>query len=254
VPLVAAGLAFYAFLALVPALIAAVLVFGLVADPADLERLIADLSDTLPDSARDLLDTLLSGIVATSNASLSIGLVVALAGALWSASSGTAALIKSINAVFGLPETRRFLRVRALSALLTAGAIVLLTILGFVATALPALLEAAGLGDAGRTAVSVARWPMLLVLVAGAMAVLYRVAPDRPAPPGWAASRGAVVAAFVWIAASGAFSFYVASFGTYNQTYGVLAGVVVLLLWFFLSGLSVLLGALVDAEMERRRT
>jgi membrane protein len=253
VPLVSAGVAFYAFLALVPAMIAAVLVFGLVADPADLERMLVDLADVLPASARDLLDTLLSGIVAASNASLSIGLVVALGAALWSASSGMAALIKSINAVHGLPETRGFLHLRALSGLLTLGAIAVLAGLTFVATGLPAVLSAVGLGDAGRTVISVARWPILLLLVAGALALLYRLAPDRPAPAGWAASRGAAVAALIWVAASGAFSFYVASFGTYNQTYGVLAGVIVLLLWFFISGLSVMAGALIDAELEQRR-
>jgi membrane protein len=253
VPLVSAGVAFYAFLALVPAMIAAVLVFGLVADPADLERMLEDLTDVLPASARDLLDTLLSGVVAASDASLSIGLVVALGAALWSASSGMAALIKSINAVHGLPETRGFLHLRALSGLLTLGAIAVLAVLTFVATGLPTVLSAIGLGDVGRTVVSVTRWPILLLLVAGALALLYRLAPDRPAPADWAASRGAAVAALLWVIASGAFSFYVASFGTYNQTYGVLAGVIVLLLWFFISGLSVMVGALIDAELERRR-
>jgi membrane protein len=253
VPLAAAGVAFYAFLALVPAMIAAVMVFGLVADPADLERIIADLSGTLPDSARDLLDTLLSGIVSAPSSSLSVGLAVALGGALWSASSGTAAVVKSINTVFGLRETRPFVHLRALSGLLTIGAILLLAVLGFVGTALPVVLGSIGLGDLGRAVISVTRWPLLLLLVAGSLAVLYRVAPNRPAPPGWAASKGAAVAAVVWVAASGAFSFYVASFGTYNQTYGVLAGVIVLLLWFYLSALSVLLGAAIDAEFERRR-
>jgi membrane protein len=253
VPLVAAGLAFYAFLALVPALIAAVLIFGLVADPADLERMIADLAEVLPDSARDLIEDLLSGIVSGSSTGLGIGLAVALAAVLWSASSGVNALVKAINAAFELQETRSFLRLRALSGMLTVGAIVLVAMMAFVGAALPVVVEAVGMGDAGRVVVTIGRWPTLLVFVAGAMAVLYRVAPNRPAPPGWMASAGALVAAIIWVAASGAFSFYVATFGTYNQTYGVLAGVIVLLLWFFLSGLSVLLGALVDAELERRR-
>ena len=139
---------------------------------------------------------------------------------------------------------------RGISLGLTVGALLFLVVAGFVAAALPLLLRSLGFGGIGRTLVDVGRWPVLLLTVVAGIALLYRIAPDRKEPRWRMATWGALVAAGVWLIATFGFSFYVSSFGSYSQTYGVLGGVVVLLLWFFLSGFAVLLGAVVDAELE----
>jgi membrane protein len=250
IPLTSAGVAFYAFLAMVPGLIAAVTIYGLVSDPADVERQVAELADALPESARDVISTQLTSIVGGSSAGLSIGLAASLAAVLWTASGGMAALIKGINSAFGEEETRGFLTLRGISLGLTIGALLFFVVAGFVAAALPLVLGSLGFGGVGRVLVDVGRWPILLVAVVTGIALLYRIAPDREEPRWRVATWGAMVAATVWMVATLGFSFYVSSFGSYSQTYGVLGGVVVLLLWFFLSGFAVLLGAVVDAELE----
>jgi membrane protein len=250
VPITAAGLAFYAFLALIPGLIAVVTAYGLIADPTDVERLITDLADVLPDSARNLIEDELQSIVSAPSAGLGMGLAIALGAALWSASGGMAALIKGINGAFGEEETRGFLALRGLSLGLTLGAIAFVVAAGFGTAALPLVLEGLGLGGVGRTLLEWGRWPVILLAVAAGIAVLYRVAPDRSRPPARWFNWGTLIAALVWLVATAGFSFYVSSFGSYSQTYGVLAGVVVLLLWFYLSGFALLLGALIEAEVE----
>lgn len=250
ISLTSAGLAFYAFLALVPALIAVVTIYGLVSDPADVERQVTELADILPESARSLIVDELTSIVEGPSAGLGLGLVISLAAVLWTATSGMAALIKGINAVFGEEETRGVLKVRGISLGLTLGALVFVVVAGFVVAAMPLLLESIGFGGVGRTLVDVGRWPALLLAVIAGIALLYRIGPDRKEPRWRMATWGALVAALLWLFATLGFSFYVSSFGSYSKTYGFLGGVIVLLLWLFLSALAVLLGAVVDSELE----
>jgi membrane protein len=251
VTLIAAGVAFYSMLAIFPALIAVVTIYGLVAEPTDVQRQVDSFAESMPPGAGDLLTAQLDQIVRTSERSLSIALAISLAAALWSASAGIQSLIKGLNIIYDEQETRGFIRLRGLALVLTIGAIVV--VLGALAliAVLPAVLREVGLGRAGELAVSIGRWPALVVLVAVALAVLYRLGPDRANPRFRWMSWGALVAVVLWVAVSAGFSWYVSNFGSYGQTYGSLGAVIVLLLWLWLSALAALIGAELDAEIER---
>ena len=252
VSLLAGGVAYFALLALFPALIAAVSLYGLVADPSDVTRQVEDLASSLPSSAQDLLTEQLDKLVDRPSAGLSIALVVSLALALWSASSGVQHLIEALNAAYDEDESRGAVKLRLLSLLLTVGAVVVVVVAIGLIAGLPALLDSTGLGDAAQTVLNVARFPLLAVAFAMALAVLYRKAPDRdPARIQWL-SWGAVLATVIWIVASILFSIYVERFSSLGETYGSLAGIVVLMLWLQITAAAVLIGAELNAELERQ--
>lgn len=252
VALLSAGVAFYGMLALVPALIAAVSVYGLVADPDQITRQVRDVASGLPGSARDLLVDQMDSIVATSSARLTTAAVLGVVVALWSASSGVAHLMEALNLAYDEEEGRGFVRRRGIALLLTIGAVVFVTVAVGLVTALPSLLDRTALGDAARTAVELARWPLLLVGFGLGCAALYRVAPDRDAARWRWVSWGSALATLLWIAGTVGFSIYASHFGSYNETYGSLAGIVVLMLWLLLTAASVLIGAEVNCELERQ--
>jgi membrane protein len=250
VPMMAAGLAYFSFLAIFPAMIAAILVYGLVADPAQVTAQVDSFAQSMPESARALLVDQLKSLASGSNHALGIGLVLALLAALWSASGGVSNLVKAVNIAYDEEESRGFLKLRAVSLLLTVGAIVFMLVAIALVAVTPAVLGALHLGVVGTILAQAARWILLVVFVMAALAVVYRVAPDRDAPKMRWASTGAVVATVVWVVASIGFSLYVDNFGKYAKTYGALAGVVVLLLWLYISAYIVLLGAEINAEAE----
>jgi membrane protein len=252
VALLAAGVAFYAMLAIFPAIIALVTVYGMVADPNQVESQVGEFAKSLPSGADELLTQQLQNVANAGQRSLSIGLVVSLLAVLWSVSSGVQGLVKGLNVVYDERETRGFFKLRALSLLLTLGAIVVAVVALALITVFPAVVDNLGLGRAGELAASIARWVVLALLVLFALAVLYRFAPDRANPRWRWVSTGAVVALLLWLLGSIGFSWYVDNFGKYNQTYGALAAVIILLLWLFLSAFAVLLGAELDAESERQ--
>jgi membrane protein len=252
VPLLAAGVAFYAMLAIFPAIIAVVTVYGMVADPAQVESQVGELAKSLPSGADQLLTEQLKSVTSAGRQSLSIGLALSLLGVLWSASSGVQGLVKGLNLVYDERETRGFLKLRGLSLLLTLGAIVVAVIAIALIAVFPGFVDSLGLGRAGELAASIGRWVVLALLVLAALAVVYRYAPDRANPRWRWVSWGAVVALVLWLLGSVGFSWYVDNFGKYNQTYGALAAVIILLLWLFLSAFVVLLGAEFDAETERQ--
>ena len=251
VTLIAAGVAFYSMLAIFPALIAVVTIYGLVAEPADVQEQVGSFAESMPPGAGDLLTAQLDQIVRTSERRLSIALVISVAAALWSASAGTQSLIKGLNIIYDEEESRGFVRLRGLALVLTIGAMVVaIGALALIAV-LPAVLGEIGLQRAGELAISIGRWPALVVLIAVALAVLYRLGPDRANPRFHWVSWGAVAAVVLWVVVSAGFSFYVSNFGSYGQTYGSLGAVIVLLLWLWLSALAALIGAELDAEIER---
>jgi membrane protein len=252
VSLLAAGVAFYAMLAIFPAIIALVTVYGMVADPAEVESQVGEFAKGLPSGADQLITEQLRNVVNAGEQALSIGLALSLLAVLWSASGGVQGLVKSLNLVYDERETRGFLKLRGLSLLLTLGAIVVAVVALALITVFPAVIDDLGLGEAGELAASIGRWVILALLVLVALAVLYRYAPDRANPRWRWVSWGAVVALVLWLLGSFGFSWYVDNFGKYNQTYGALAAVIILLLWLYLSAFAVLLGAEFDAEIERQ--
>ena len=250
--LIAAGVAFYAFLALVPTLIAAMLIYGLVTSPSEVQQQVTSFSSALPAEAQKLLQQQMTSLAASSKRGLSIGVIISLLLALWSASGGTGNLINAVNTAYDEKETRNFVKKRGLALVLTVGAILFFAVAASLIAVFPAVANAIGLGGFARAGFEALRWVVLLVVIAIALAVLYKVAPDRDnAKVRWV-SVGAMVATLVWIVASLGFSIYVNNFGSYGKTYGSLAGVVVLLLWLWLSVVAVLLGAEINAEAEKQ--
>ncbi|UJR83495.1 YihY/virulence factor BrkB family protein [Sandaracinus amylolyticus] len=252
ISVVAASVAFWTILAIFPALIALVLLYGLVSDPAEVERQIASMSSALPGDARTLLAEQMHAIVSTPRQGLGIGLVVSLLGALWAASGGMRALIDALNIAYDERETRNFFKLRALSIALTLGAIAFIALAVFSVGVLPVIFEYVGLGGVVERVLDVGRWPLLALLATVGLSALYRFAPNRTHAKWRWVTPGGVVAMAVWLGATALFSFYVSNFGKYNETYGALGGVIVLLLWFYISAFAILLGAEINAEMEHQ--
>jgi membrane protein len=252
VPLLAAGVAFFGFVALFPALIAGVTLYGLVADPQQVEQQIEGLTSALPEEAASLLGGQLQEIASGSEQALGIGLAVSLFGALFAASAGVQNLIKAVNIAYDEEETRGWFKLRGLALLLTLGAVVFLAGAVALIAVLPVVLEAIGIGGAALVGVQVARWAALIGFVLVALAVVYRYAPDRDDPRFSWVGLGSVVATVLWVLGSAGFSLYVSNFGSYGETYGALAGVVVLLLWLYLTSFIILLGAEINSETEHQ--
>ncbi len=160
--------------------------------------------------------------------------------------------MKAINLAYDEEESRGFLKLRGIALALTVGAIVFLLVTLALVAVVPPVLDALPLGVVGTILAQVVRWGLLVLLVVVALAVVYRLAPDRDAPKFRWTSTGAIVAAALWVLGSIGFSLYVNNFGSYNKTYGALAGIVVFLLWLYLTSYIVLLGAEINAESERQ--
>lgn len=252
VPLLAAGVAFFGFLALFPALIATVLLYGLIADPATVQKQVSSLGDALPSSAKTVITDQLTTLTSTSSGALSVGVIIALLLALWSASGGIGNLITAINVAYDEDESRGFVTRKLLALALTLAAIVFVLVVVVLVAAAPAVLDDLVSSGPIRWLLEAVRWLLVVTLFMAALAVLYRSSPDRDAPKLKWASVGAVVATVIWIIASVGFSLYVDNFSSYGKTYGALAGVVVLLLWLWISAYAVLLGAEINAEAEQQ--
>lgn len=247
---VAAAMTYYGLLALFPALIAVVSVYGLLFDANDVSRQLAEISTLLPTSAAEIVTEQVEAIVSTSDAALGFGLIISIVAALWTVSSGVSALIKAINLAYDETENRSFVKLRLVALGLTVGLVVFVVGAIFVITALPSAMDAMGMTAGAVNLTSILRWPGLGLILVLALAVLYRIGPNRDAAKWRWVSWGAVIAAVTWLLASLLLNVYVANFGSYNETYGALGGVVVLMLWMFVSALIVLVGAELDAELE----
>ena len=251
----AAALTYRAVLAVFPALLVLVSVLGLLG-PSAINTVLDNLRRLAPGSARQILNTAVTQL----QASRSIGGVVAvvgLAGAVWSASSYIAAFIRASNAVYDIREGRPVWKITPLRLGLTVLMMLLLLASALIVVFTGPLARRAGdvlgLGHVAVTAWSIGKWPVLVVLVAVMIAVLYWAAPNvRGRGFRWV-SPGSLLAVALWLALSAGFAVYVANFGAYNKTYGTLAGVIIFLVWLWLSNLAILLGLEFDAELTRER-
>ena len=221
-------------------------------DPHDIESHLASVSSLLPQEARSIINEQLKSVTESAGSALSLGAVGGLLLALWSASKGMKALVVSLNIAYDEEETRGFFTLTGLALLLTVGAVIFLVFALSLITILPSLVEGFGLGEVGQTVLTLLRWPFMALVVVGALAVLYRYAPNREKPQWQWASWGAGIASLLWIIGSILFSIYVENFGKYNETYGSLGSAVILFMWFFVTAYIVLFGAEVNAEMERQ--
>jgi membrane protein len=251
VPLLAAGVAFYAFLAIFPALIAIVSIYGLFADPSTIANQLNSITAALPEEAAQLITDQVTAL-SSRRQTLGISLILAVLIALWSASAGISNLLTAINVAYDEEEKRGFVKKRLMSLGLTLAAIVFMVIILALVAVLPPLLKAVFGTGALRWVLQILGWLVMVVLVAAGLAILYRLGPDRDAPRMKWVSVGAVVATFVWLVASIGFSIYTSTFGNYAKTYGVFAGIVVLLFWLWLTMYAILLGAEINAEAEQQ--
>ncbi|KRF11364.1 ribonuclease BN [Nocardioides sp. Soil797] len=252
----AAALTYYAVLALFPALLAILSLVGLVGQgPSTVDTLLQILRDVGAGGAAVTLEPTLTELSTASGAGL--GLIIGLAAALWSASGYVGAFGRGMNRIYEIDEGRPIWKLRPAMLLVTlvTVALVVVVALGLVLTgpAAQAVGDAIGLGDGVVTVWNIAKWPVMLAVVVLIVALLYYATPNVKQPKFRWISIGAVLAIVVWIVASAAFGFYVANFSSYNKTYGSLAGVIVFLLWLWLTNLALLFGAELDAELERAR-
>jgi membrane protein len=252
--MLAAGVAFFSLLALVPLLVALVSIYGLVADPSEIETSIDDALAAAPVEVRELVASQLGAIVDTSHSGLRFGAIVGLLIALWSASSGVKHLIDAVNRAYDRDETRGIVRLRGMAVVMTVGGVLLLVAAVAGLVVLPSVLDHNGVVGAARVGLLVLRWPLFAALALSALAVIYRYAPDRDRGRWQLLSPGAVAATGVWVVASLGFSVYTANFGRYNETYGSLGAVVVVMLWLFITAYVVIAGAELNAELERQDT
>jgi membrane protein len=250
-----AALTYYGVLAIFPALIVLVSVLGLIG-PSATQPLIDNLGKVAPGPAKEIFTSALKNLQG-SKGTAGVLFVVGLAGALWSASGYVSAFMRASNAIYGMPEGRPVWKTLPLRVALTLVLVVLLAVSAVAVTLSGGLAKEVGgvigLSDTAVTVWNIAKWPVLLVVVSFMFALLYWAAPNVKHPKFRWVSPGGVLAVIGWIIASLAFAFYVANFGSYNKTYGALAGPIVFLVWLWVSNLMILLGAEFNAELERGR-
>jgi membrane protein len=252
VSMVAAAVAFYALFSLFPAMAAGISIYGLIADPQQVQEQIQALSGTLPEDARNLLDEQLQNIAGSPPAALGFGLVGGLLVALWSANAGTRALVEALNIVYDETERRSFIKLILFTLALTLG-IILFTLLALALVAvLPVLLAQLGLPGWLEVVARLLRWPILAGAFIVILTVLYRFGPSRERAQWRWVTPGAVIATVLWVIGSILFSWYITNFGNYNETYGTMGAVMVLMLWFWVSAFIILVGAEINAEMEHQ--
>jgi membrane protein len=245
----AAGLAFYSLLGMIPVLVAMSALYGLVADPTTVQRMVESLRGFVPGQATDVLS---SSLDRSGGLGLGFGLAVSLLIVLWTAQWAASGLITALNIVFDTAERRTFVARQALALAVAIGGIVLVFIALVVVALLPAARAVYPMNLPFPVLVAI-RWPLLAALFMLWLSALYSVGPSRPYPRWRWLSWGAAVATLLWIGLSAAFSAYAASAASFNRLYGSLGGIAIFLFWLYLSGLIILLGAEFEAELEARQ-
>ncbi|GAA3020110.1 hypothetical protein Sfulv_57720 [Streptomyces fulvorobeus] len=251
----AAALTYYGVLALFPALLVLVSLLGIAGESAT-QQILDNLKKLTPGSARDVISDAVQQL--QGNAGIGSFLaIVGLAVAIWSASGYVAAFIRTSNAVYDMPEGRPVWKVLPLRVALTVTLMILAVVSALIVVFTGGLARqmgtALGIGDGALTVWSIAKWPVLVLIVTIMIALLYWAAPNAKGRGFKWITPGSLLALVVWVIASAGFAFYVANFGSYNKTYGTLAGVIIFLVWLWITNLAILLGLEFDAEMARQR-
>lgn len=250
--LISAGVAFFCFLAIFPALAAVIAIWGFVADPAVIIVQLETIQDFLPAEAFDLLQAQVNALIAANDSTLGWATTISLAVALWSARAGVAAIIQGINAIFGVPD-RSGVGHLLLSILLTLVLVAVVLVALLAVIVVPLVLAFVPLGPIESTLIWLAKWSVSPLIIIFGTGLIYRYGPNlKRRRPGWV-THGLGVALAIWLVASVAFSFYLTNFHTYNQVYGSIGAVIALLMWFYISAYAVLIGAALNATIADRR-
>lgn len=249
---IAAGVTFYALLAIFPAIAALVAIYGLFSDPGTISSHLEGLANLVPGGAIDVVRDQLTEVSSHGNATLGVAFVVGLAVALWSANAGMKAIFDALNVVYAEREKRGLIRLNAVSLAFTLGAIVVLLIALAAIVVLPLALKYLGMESATAWMVAIGKWPLLIAAVSLAIALVYRYGPSRNEAKWRWITWGTAFATIAWLIVSILFSWYASNFGSYNKTYGALGAAIGLMTWMWLSTIVMLLGAQLDAEMEHQ--
>jgi membrane protein len=248
----AAGMTYYSLLAIFPALAALVAIYGLFSDTGTIAKHLDEVSGFVPSGAIDVAREQLTRVVSKGNQTLGLTFISGLAVSLWSANAAMKSLFDTLNIIYGENEKRGFLKLNAMSLAFTLAAIAfVLAALGAVVV-LPLLLNYLWLSDFADLFVRLVRWPAMFLVVALALACIYRFGPSREAPRWRWITWGSLAAAILWLGASALFSWYAANFGKFNETYGSLGGAIGFMTWLWISAIVILFGAELDAEMEHQ--
>ena len=251
VGVIAAGVAFFSMLAVFPLITACLSIFGYFADASAVEQQLGAVSGLLPKEAWEILDAQIKAVVSAPNTGLGIGIIFGLALALYSAGSGIRAMMRAMNVAYGEREKRGFVQFYALAIGLTVSVTLFMFGALAVIVGVPALLSFIRLDGAAQWLARFMPWIILISIFAFAVTTLYRIGPSRrPAKFRWI-MPGVIFATLAWMSMSFLFSLFVAEFSTYNKTYGSLSAVIILLVWFWLTAFVVIVGAELNAELER---
>ena len=249
---IAAGVTYYAILAIFPAIASLVAVYGLFADSATIAGQLDTLSGLLPPGALQVIEDQLNRLVSQDQKTLGLAFVGSLALSLWSVNAGIKALFDALNIVYDENEKRGFFRLNAVSLLFTLGAVLFIAVALMAVVALPVILRFIGLESATEWLLNVLRWPAFFIAVVFAITLIYRHGPSRGKAQWRWLTWGSVIAALLWIGLSMLFSWYAANMGSYEKTYGSLGAVIGFMVWIWLSTIVILFGAEIDAEMEHQ--
>jgi membrane protein len=248
---IAAGVTFYALLAIFPAIAAVVTVYGLFADTGSISGLLDSLAGVVPGGALQVIGDEVTRIASGPPASLSVTLVVSLVISLWSANAGMKAIFDALNVVYNVEDHRGFFRLNAISLSFTLSAIAFLLTAMASVIVVPIVLNYLSIHSPAAPLAALARWPLMFIVVVFALSLIYRFGPNRDEAQWRWITWGSAFAAIAWLAASLLFSWYAANFGSYNATYGSLGAVIGFMTWMWLSTIVILTGAEIDAVMER---
>ncbi|MDT0688078.1 YihY/virulence factor BrkB family protein [Autumnicola psychrophila] len=251
VSIVSAGVAFYAFLAVFPAILSLISIYGLAVSPEQIQNQLSQLSGMMPQEAFGILESQIENFMSTSGQTLGWGTALGILFSLWSANKGTKSLFIGVDIAYGTEEPRGFIKENALALLFTLGAVILVIISMALIVAYPVVVDMLGLPSGIETLIGWGRWLLLAGIVVFFLSLVYKYAPPRTTPAFKWVLPGALLATFLWLVASWGFSYYVSNFGSYGEVYGSISAVVVLLMWLFLTSFIILLGAELNSETEK---
>ncbi|HWW49908.1 MAG TPA: YihY/virulence factor BrkB family protein [Xanthobacteraceae bacterium] len=249
---VAGGVTFFVLLAIFPAIAAVISLYGLVADGRTAVDQLNNLSGVLPEGGTEIIRGQIEALTSQPARKLGVAMIGSLAVSLWSANGGVKAMFEALNVVYEEKESRSFFALNGTSLAVTLVMVVAAILSLLTITVVPTVLSALGASGGFETLVRIGRWPILLLTASFFIALIYRFGPDRDHPQWRWITPGSVFAAVAWLVASLAFSWYAENFGSYNKTYGSLGAVIGFMSWVWLSTIVILLGAKLNAELDRQ--
>ncbi len=252
VSIVSAGVAFYFFLALFPAVAAIFSIYGLVVDPAQVQQQLSQAADALPDEAYKMVSNILTQTAEKSIEALSWSLIISIVLSLWSSNKAASAIFTGVNIAYHETDNRNLFLRTGITLLFTLGTIIIGIIAIALVLAFPAFIDKFGLPALLQNILALIRWVFLAAIVYIVLRILYKIAPDRTNPGFKLVNAGAIFATIVWLTGSMLFTLYINNFGSYDKTYGSIAAVVILMLWFFLTGFIIIAGAELNSAIEHQ--